>query len=84
LHADTAEAKVVINILIDIAREYPQAVYYPFRISSEYLSPAAEEIIQPLKKLLHKPLLDSFVASLGKLTHPEHRFKDWIESMKAC
>jgi DNA-dependent protein kinase catalytic subunit len=70
--------------LTEIAKNYPQALYFPFRISTENLalSETAEQAIAPLRKLLANPLLDQFVASLEKLTHPEHRWKDWVEELK--
>jgi len=47
------------------------------------LQPSAAKVVQPLKALLaNYPLLDSFVNALEKLTHPEHRFKDWMEQLK--
>eukprot|EP01119_Soliformovum_irregulare_P013151 TRINITY_DN3471_c1_g1_i1.p1 TRINITY_DN3471_c1_g1~~TRINITY_DN3471_c1_g1_i1.p1 ORF type:complete len:703 (-),score=223.51 TRINITY_DN3471_c1_g1_i1:67-2175(-) len=79
---DKPEGPVVIPILIEIAKLYPQAVYYPFKISSEDLKPAAKKVTAPLEKILDKPLLNNLVTSLEKLTHPEHRFKDWTESLK--
>lgn len=57
-------------------------MYYQFKISSENLPPTAQQIVAPLKKLLALPLLDQFVAQLEKMTHPEHRFKDWLEHVK--
>jgi hypothetical protein len=62
-----------------------QALYFPFRISTENFAESASEsvaqVIAPLKKLLHNTLLDRFVDSLEKLTNPEHRWKDWTEEL---
>lgn len=66
-----------------MANAYPQAVYYPFKISTEGFDPTLESVIAPIKKALGSTaLLDQFVASLERLTHPEHRFKDWFEQVK--
>jgi hypothetical protein len=46
------------------------------------LGAVGRSLIEPLQKLLNKPLLAQFVSALEKLTHPEHRFKDWLESLK--
>jgi len=54
-------------------RVIEQAVYYPFKISSEGLSKAAQKNIQSLSELLRHPLLEDFINGLGTLTHPEHR-----------
>jgi hypothetical protein len=80
---DKPEASLVLPILKGLAKEYPQAIYYPFRISSEGLSPAAQKNVKSLADLLRNhSLLETFVGSLETLTHPEHRWKDWIETIK--
>lgn len=82
---DKEEGPCVVPILTEIAREYPQALYFPFRISTENFAESASEsvaqVIAPLKKMLHNTLLDRFVDSLEKLTNPEHRWKDWTEEL---
>jgi hypothetical protein len=69
---DKEEGACVFPILTEIAKNYPQALYFPFRISTENLSlsETAGTAIAPLRKLLANPLLDQFVTSLEKLTHP--------------
>lgn len=79
---DQPEGPIIVDILTRVAELYPQAVFYPFTISSEDWNPNAKRIIAPLQSKLNKPLLRSFVTSLQALTHPEHRFKDWIDSLK--
>ena len=76
------EGAAVVPILLRIAEEYPNALFYPFKISSETLSQQAARLCAPIAKLLSNPLLDEFIVALGKMTHPEHRFKDWAESLK--
>jgi len=34
-------------------------------------------------QILKDELIDDFISSLQKLTHPEHRFKDWGEILKS-
>ncbi len=65
-----------------LATAYPQAIYFPFRISSENLSAKAQAVIEPLQRVLANPLLEQFTEALAKLTHPEHRWKDWSEHLK--
>ena len=79
---DKAGAEQVIKILTRIASHYPQALYYPFKISSECLDPDTQRKVAPLAQLLAHPILDTFIDELQQLTHPEHRFKDWLESVK--
>ena len=98
---DKPEGAAVVSILIEIAKAYPQALYYPFRISryglsstlnlmfvkrlySENLGPKGQVVIEPLSRLLNNQLLNSFVHALENLTHPEHRWKDWQEAIRAA
>lgn len=84
-HLNGEEADVLFPVLSRIADDYPQALYYPFKISSEDLKPRtveAEHGLQKLKAKLSHPLLDSFVASLEKLTNPEMRFKYWMDEIR--
>lgn len=81
---DKPEAGAVVPILLDIARAYPQALYYPFRISSENLGPRGQAAIEPLGRLLSSRLLGEFVRALESLTHPEHRWKDWQEAIRTA
>lgn len=81
---DKPQASAVVAVLIRIADEYPQALFYPFKISTEGMDLKTSSIIAPLHQRLSNPLMDQFIAALSKLTHPEHRFKDWTDEMKAA
>jgi len=72
----------IIPILRRLASDYPQAIYYPFKITSETLNEKAAEMSNDIEKQLYNPLIDEFIEALGKMTHPEHRFKDWAEALK--
>jgi len=83
---DKREGKAVHAILQDIARTYPQALWYPFKISSEQFvfedsteGKANQETVKSLQSSLDSPLLDGFIAALDQLTNPEMVFKDWCE-----
>lgn len=78
----TLKSPCVLPILKEIAKEYPQAIYYPFKISAEGLSEQAQGEVKELNALLSNPLLDSFIDALSNLTHPEHRFKDWVDQIR--
>ena len=79
---DKKQANPVINILIKIGKAYPQALIYPFSISTETLSKQTMRKLGPLSKSLNLPLIKEFITALETLTHPEHRFKDWMEALK--
>ncbi|XP_072167838.1 DNA-dependent protein kinase catalytic subunit-like [Diadema setosum] len=88
---DKSESPAVKDILKAIAKDYPQALVYPFKISSEDFKldettpkgreskKAVEELTAILSSL---PLVDDFVQALQKLTHPGFIFKDWTENIK--
>jgi len=82
-YLELPQGPLVLPILLEIAKWYPQAIYFPFKISSEQFSPVALKLCAPLSNLLQHPLLDSLIQEFLRLTHPEHRFKDYMEEMKA-
>ena len=56
---------------------YPKALYHPYHVTAELLGPQGRRITQRpdgLEKLLHDPIMDSFVEALHGLTHPELRW----------
>jgi hypothetical protein len=64
----------VYPILVHVARQYPAAVYYPFKILKQLLTPGQlDSLGDKLNRLIDMPSLDCFVESLQGLTHPEHR-----------
>ena len=48
-----------------IASEYPQAAYYPFRMTAEALPAGKQSVIAPLRAKLSLPHLDAFVKALS-------------------
>ncbi|PRP75851.1 DNA-dependent protein kinase subunit [Planoprotostelium fungivorum] len=81
-----SQGDTVLPILVSLAEKYPQSIYYSYKISSEddsLQSPAMQKRLEPLNKILKDELIDDFISSLQKLTHPEHRFKDWGEILKS-
>ncbi|XP_077979786.1 DNA-dependent protein kinase catalytic subunit-like [Glandiceps talaboti] len=82
---DKPESPAVQGILLDIVNVYPQALVYPFKISSESFSfektvdgKKNKEICDRLASLLDDiPLVNSFIGALEQLTNPEHVLKDW-------
>ena len=81
------------SVLAALARAYPQAVYYPFRIStaessgdSTVMSPSdiskQQALLASIKSALHSPLLDCFVRALEDLHSPEMKFADWLKAVR--
>ncbi|XP_078611933.1 DNA-dependent protein kinase catalytic subunit-like isoform X3 [Branchiostoma floridae x Branchiostoma japonicum] len=83
---DKPEAVAVHGILTRIAQDYPQALVYPLKISSEnfefedsVIGRRNQEAVNELKKTLSViyPLVDKLIGGLEQLSHPDQLFKDW-------
>ncbi|XP_030070017.1 DNA-dependent protein kinase catalytic subunit [Microcaecilia unicolor] len=87
---DKKEAVAVQHIIEDIADAYPEALVYPFMISSENYSfedtatgHKNREFMLRIKSKLDKGgMVQDFIQSLEQLSNPDMIFKDWIEDMK--
>ncbi|KAJ8369167.1 hypothetical protein SKAU_G00091950 [Synaphobranchus kaupii] len=87
---DKPEAIAVQQIIQEIAEFYPQALIYPYMISSETYDfqdsatgHANKEFVTRLKYLLDKGgVHKDFIDALQQLTNPEMLFKDWWDTIK--
>eukprot|EP00727_Mastigamoeba_balamuthi_P006748 m51a1_g2694 DNA-dependent protein kinase catalytic subunit (2648) ;mRNA; r:766654-782327 len=80
---DGPEGPAVSHVLSELAKAYPQAVYYPLRVSKERMGPDGLRLANEIsKRTLQLPLLARFVDACESLQHPEHRVRDWISAMK--
>ncbi|XP_039189656.1 DNA-dependent protein kinase catalytic subunit isoform X1 [Crotalus tigris] len=87
---DKNEAHAVQHMVEEIASSYPQAIVYPFMISSESFSfPETaighknKEFVERMKsKLYEGRVIQDFVHSLEQLSNPAMLFKDWIEDVR--
>ena len=79
----SSERTIVADILKRVAREYPQALFYPFSLSAEDVKmvPEAQSLVSELEHILHNETLEKFVEALEALDFPQQKFKDW---KKAC
>src|SRR5690606_14442850 len=74
----------VLPLLTDLARSYPQGLYYPFRISTEDFSEAQMRAQAPRSAVLNNRLMDLFVATLHKLPQPERRCRAYLDDLKSA
>ncbi|RMC15431.1 hypothetical protein DUI87_07622 [Hirundo rustica rustica] len=87
---DKDEAVAVQHTVEEIANTYPQALIYPFMISSEsycFKDTAAgcknKEFVERIKnKLGRGGIVQDFVHSLEQLSNPVMIFKDWAEDVR--
>ncbi|ETV82803.1 hypothetical protein, variant 1 [Aphanomyces astaci] len=67
----------ILSLLETMAKEYPKALYYDFRLSSASIPDmAANARFHRLAALLQDHTLNQFVAALEGLHHPEIRLKE--------
>ncbi|XP_070581112.1 DNA-dependent protein kinase catalytic subunit-like [Ptychodera flava] len=86
---DKNESPAVHRIILDIAEQYPQALVYPFKMSSENFSfeksncgKKNKEVADKLSGILDNvPMVNVFISALEQLTNPEHVFKDWANDV---
>lgn len=83
---DKPEGNTVIDTLISIATDYPQALFYPLKVSeSTYNFPLTPEgdkmrkIVTSLLARVNDPILNDFITALEQLTSPELAWKDFMD-----
>lgn len=76
--------EITIDILIKIAEQFPQVLYYQYNIVKEDLiiKPNLKQKIEQFESKIQNPLLKKFINHLERLTHPEFRWKYWVERIK--
>ncbi|KAM9198416.1 DNA-dependent protein kinase catalytic subunit isoform 2-T2 [Dugong dugon] len=87
---DKEEAVAVQHTVEEIADNYPQAIVYPFIISSESYafnntsaSHKNKEFVARLKsKLDQGGVIQEFINALEQLSNPEMLFQDWTDDIK--
>ncbi|XP_070248944.1 DNA-dependent protein kinase catalytic subunit [Myotis yumanensis] len=87
---DKEEAVAIQHTVEEIADHYPQAIVYPFIISSESYSfkdtsagHKNKEFVTRIKiKLDQGGVVQDFINALEQLSNPEMIFKDWTEDIK--
>ncbi|KFP72380.1 DNA-dependent protein kinase catalytic subunit, partial [Acanthisitta chloris] len=87
---DKDEAVAIQHPVEEIANTYPQAIIYPFMISSEsycFTDTATgwknKEFVERIKSKLDRGgVVQDFVHSLEQLSNPVMIFKDWVESVR--
>ncbi|XP_038201173.1 DNA-dependent protein kinase catalytic subunit [Arvicola amphibius] len=87
---DKDEAIAVQHTVEEIADNYPQAIIYPFIISSESYSfkqtssgHKNKAFVERIKSKLDQGReIQVFINALDQLSNPDMLFKDWVEDMK--
>ena len=78
---DKPEGPIVVDVLESVAARYPNALHYPFRVTSEYLTARGRSRITRLQPKLTNASVDAFIEALQGLSHPELRLSDAMKDM---
>jgi hypothetical protein len=70
--------ELVIDLLVSVAKEYPHALQYPFRMvqedfASRFGDKGENKFFGQLSELLRNTTLERFIQALDNLTNPEVR-----------
>ncbi|XP_056017774.1 DNA-dependent protein kinase catalytic subunit-like isoform X2 [Ostrea edulis] len=85
---DKPEASTLHHILTELAENYPQAVVYPFKLSSEgysFTDKKNEAFVSRLNDKLgdeQLPLVSKFISALEHMSQPDQIFKDWFDDTR--
>ncbi|XP_061175418.1 DNA-dependent protein kinase catalytic subunit-like [Saccostrea echinata] len=85
---DKPEGSTVHHILTELTENYPQAVVYPFKLSSEgynITDKKDEAFIASLNDKLgddQLPLVSKFISALEHMSQPDQIFKDWFDDTR--
>ena len=64
-HLDKPHAGVVVSVLLRMARAFPQALFYPFKVNRTAMPAMDEAVVEPLAAALANPLLETFCVALN-------------------
>lgn len=81
---DLPIGEIVQPILEKLAATYPKALHYSYRITREGFGPQGKRLSQGLARLLKDTSVDSFIAALTSLTHPEQRWNDGLNDLSSA
>ena len=79
---DKPEGVALHDIVLGMTKDYPQAVYFPFKMSSSNFEFSSDEIgkrnkaaIEKVQAKLDVPALNDFITALEQLNSPELAWK---------
>ena len=80
---------VVAPLLTRLAREYPQALYFPFHVSKAALEkhdgisgdPARRDALRAMSAALESPEIEQLVAGFSDVLHPNLRMIDLVKEL---
>ncbi|XP_066255512.1 DNA-dependent protein kinase catalytic subunit-like [Euwallacea similis] len=90
-NVDTPKVTAISGIILKIAKTYPQAIMYSYRLSKENYLQTHSEFSEEMRHLtneldallLHDPLVDQFLSALCKVSVPLTTLQYYIKKMSA-
>ncbi|MCO5603923.1 hypothetical protein L7F22_058079 [Adiantum nelumboides] len=79
---DKGDGQNYVAILEDIAKLYPQAIYFAYNVSKLDFKSMGHSRAMRLDSILKSPVLETLVRSLEDLTFPEQRLRDGLSFIK--
>lgn len=61
-----------------LAQQYPQQMYFPFKLSKQHYGPEGQGRADRLQPLLSSPLMEEWGAALNDTTYPAQRWEGWV------
>ncbi|KAI5080746.1 hypothetical protein GOP47_0003929 [Adiantum capillus-veneris] len=79
---DKDDGENYVDILEDIAKLYPQAIYFAYNVSKLDFTSVGCSRATRLESILKSPVLETLVRGLEDLTFPEQRLRDGLSFIK--
>ena len=61
-----------------LAEQFPQQLYFPFKLSKGHYGPDGQGKASSLQPLLNSPLMEEWGAALNDTTYPAQRWEGWV------
>jgi DNA-dependent protein kinase catalytic subunit len=84
INIERQESRVLVDLLVRVAGEYPQAVFYPFFLSRPDFDTKGKEISEPIWETLRpvRDVLMKFVEAVELLADPWSRVDGWLDELE--
>ena len=73
----------MLSLLQALAKQYPQQLYFPFKLSKQHYGSEGQGRAASLQPLLTSPLMEEWGAALNDITYPAQRWEGWVGRLSA-
>ncbi|KAL3131372.1 hypothetical protein ABBQ38_007687 [Trebouxia sp. C0009 RCD-2024] len=75
---DAPQGEALLPPLQALAKQFPQQLYFPFKLSKGHYGPDGQGRAGSLEPLLNSPLMEDWGAALNDTTYPAQRWEGWV------